>query len=182
VISVAADGRSQEYRRHGFTSAPVTRHAVLTCTARKYGLYATASRSFTFGEPAEELRRDHLTACKVAATFIASTWPDADPQQMFQAAKRVYHLTGYEHEWQLCPQGFVSGRIPVELNLTPDTKDLLQPGWAMSWGPAVGAAVCCDSFLILDSGPERVTPCEDWPLVTLRISGLEVTVPHLLTR
>jgi Xaa-Pro aminopeptidase len=182
MISVAADGRSREYRRHGFTSAPVQQHAVLTCTARKYGLYATASRTFSFGPPEERFRKEHQTACKIAATFIASTWPDAGPKEMFNAARRVYLLTGQEHEWQLCPQGWITGRQPVELALMPDTTALLQSGWAATWGPTVGAAVCCDSFLITDGGAKRLTVPEQWPLINLRISGAEIATPNILER
>jgi Xaa-Pro aminopeptidase len=182
MISVAADGRSRAYRRHGFTSAPVQKHAVLTCTARKYGLYVTASRSFSFGPPEEQFRKEHLTACKVAATFIASTWPDAGPKEMFNAARRVYLLTGFEHEWQLAPQGWLTGRGPVEQNLLPDTGELLRTGNVATWGPTVGAASCCDTFLIADAGPQRLTPTEQWPLIGLRISGGEVVVPNVLQR
>jgi Xaa-Pro aminopeptidase len=182
MLSVSADGRAREYRRHGFTSAPVEKYAVLTCTARKYGLHVTASRTFSFGPPEERLRKEHLTACKVAATLIASTWPDAGFKEMFNAAKRVYLLTGFEHEWQLCPQGWITGRLPVELPLLPDSTTLLQAGWMATWGPSVGGSACVDTFLVNETGPHRLTPTDQWPLLSLKISGSEVLVPNLLER
>src|SRR5262249_17710847 len=39
ALSVTGDGRSRTYRRHGFTSLPVKKGAVLAATAGKYGLY-----------------------------------------------------------------------------------------------------------------------------------------------
>src|SRR5262249_56738652 len=75
-IAAAADGRSGLYPQHGFTSAPVRQHCVLEITARKSGLCATASRSVCFGSPDAEFRRQHDGACKVCATYIASSWPD----------------------------------------------------------------------------------------------------------
>ena len=182
MLSVAADGRVRDYRRHGFTSAPTEKYAVLTCTARKYGLHVTASRTFSFGPPEERLRKEHLTACKVAATLIASTWPDAGFKEMFNAAKRVYLLTGFEHEWQLCPQGWITGRLPVELALLPDSTTLLQAGWLATWGPSVGGSACVDTFLVNESGPQRLTPTDQWPLLSLKISGSEILVPNLLER
>ncbi len=182
MISVAADGRLRDYRRHGFTSASVEKYAVLTCTARKYGLYVTASRTFCFGPADETLRKEYLTACKVAATFIANTWPDAAIKEMFNAAKRTYLLTGFEHEWRACPQGWIGGRAPVELPLLPDSPALLQTGWLATWSPTVGGTACVDSFLVLETGAERLTPTEQWPLVSLRISGMEVVTPNLLER
>ena len=44
------------YRQFGFTSTPIRKYAVLTATARKYGLCATASRSVCFGPPDETFR------------------------------------------------------------------------------------------------------------------------------
>ena len=34
------------------------------------------------------------------------------------------------HEWLLSPQGHVIGRAAVELPFTPQTGDLLEPGWS----------------------------------------------------
>src|SRR5262249_60678926 len=73
-LGVAADGRSRAYRQHGFTSAPVERYAVVTVTARKYGLCATASRAVSFGDPGQQFRGENNAVCKVSATYLASTW------------------------------------------------------------------------------------------------------------
>src|SRR5262249_12550282 len=80
VIQVAADGRSRRYRQCGFTSQPIQNFCVLTVNARKYNLSATASRSVSFGEPDPAFASEHDAACKVSATYIASSWPDAVPQ------------------------------------------------------------------------------------------------------
>src|SRR6202035_2959665 len=109
-----ADGRSRVYREFGFTSTPIESYAILTATARKYGLCATASRSVSFGALDAQFKAEHSAACKVCATYLASTWPDALPREILGAGRRVYALTGYEHEWRLCPQGHVTGRAPVE--------------------------------------------------------------------
>src|SRR5262249_36399902 len=84
-VSVAADGRARPYRRHGFTSTAVERHALLTATGRKYGLCATVSRAVSFGDAGEELRKEQNTVCKVSATYLASTWPDAVPREILLA-------------------------------------------------------------------------------------------------
>ena len=129
-IGVAVDGRSRLYRRFGFTSAPLERYAVLTVTARKYGVYVTASRSVCFGEPPAEFRQDHNAVCRVSASYLASTWPDAVPREILLAGRRIYLISGYEHEWQLAPQGHLTGRAAVEMPLTPQTEELFQAGWS----------------------------------------------------
>jgi Xaa-Pro aminopeptidase len=181
-IGVAADGRSRLYRQFGFTSAPIEKSAVLSVTARKYGLCAAATRSVSFGPPDDLFRAEHNAACKVGATYVASTWPDALPREILGAGRRVYALTGYEHEWRLAPQGHVTGRAAVEIDLTPGTEELFQAGWAVTWNVGIGAARSCDTFLITDAGPRVVTPTEPWPLKRIRIQGADFVRPDILQR
>jgi Xaa-Pro aminopeptidase len=182
AIGVAADGRSRLYRQFGFTSTPIRRYAVLTITGRKYGLYATATRCVSFGPPDPALRQEHDATCKISATYLASTWPDAVPREILTAGRRVYQLTGFEHEWLLCPQGHVTGRAPVELTLTPQTTDLFQVGWAVTWRASVGAALSCDTYLVTESGPQAITPTEAWPLKRIRVQGADFIRPDILQR
>jgi Xaa-Pro aminopeptidase len=182
VLRVAADGRSRQYRHHGYTAAPISQYAVLSVTARKYGLCVTASRAVSFGAPDASFRKDHDSACRVSATYIASSWPDGVPGQILGTARRVYQITGAEHEWLLCPQGFITGRAPVELAITPQTEELLQVGWAITWNASVGAAVSCDTFLITEDGPRTLTIADSWPLKRIRVQGAEFVRPDVLQR
>jgi Xaa-Pro aminopeptidase len=181
-ISVAVDGRSRLYRRQGFTSMPLQQYAVLTATARKYGLTASASRSVCFGEPPDELRQEQNAVCRVSASYLASTWPDAVPREILLAGRRIYLISGFEHEWLLSPQGHVTGRAAVELPFTPRTEDLFQPGWAVTWLASAGAACSCDTFLVTDQGPKLLTPTEVWPLKRIKIQGAECVRPDVLQR
>jgi Xaa-Pro aminopeptidase len=181
-VGVAADGRSKLYRQFGFTSLPVRKYAALTVTARKYGLVATASRSVCLGAPEPDLRKEQDAVCKIGATYLASTWPDAVPREVLGAGRRVYQLSGFEHDWALCPQGHITGRAVVELPLTPTTEELFQAGWAVSWRISAGAALGSDTFLVTDKGPEVVTPPESWPLKRIRIQGAEFLRPDVLQR
>ncbi len=181
-IGVAVDGRSRLYRRFGFTSASLERYAVLTVTARKYGLYVTASRSVCFGEVPVELRQEHNAVCRVSALYLSSTWPDAVPREILMTGRRIYLISGYEHEWQLAPPGHITGRCPIEIALTPQTKDLFQTGWSVTWNASAGAANSCDTFLITDEGPRLITPTEYWPLKRIRIQGAEFVRPDVLQR
>ena len=104
-IGVAADGRSRLYRHFGFTSTPIRQYAVLTATARKYGLCASASRSVSFGGIDAEFQKEHNAVCRVSASYLASTWPDAVPREILTAGRRIYLISGFEHEWLLAPQG-----------------------------------------------------------------------------
>lgn len=182
MVMIAADGRAGSYRQAGYTSAPIRRSCVISVVGRKYGLYAQASRSLCFGSPDSKLRKEHDAACKVSATYVASAWPDSVPKQILAAGKRVFQLTGFEHDWMLSPQGHVTGRVPVELEFTPRTEELLQDHWAVTWLGSVGAALSCDTFLLSEEGPKPVTLIENWPLKKIRIQGAEFTRPDLLVR
>lgn len=181
-IAVAADGRSRLYRQPSFTATPVTQFCVLSATARKYGMYARASRSIVFGEADPLFRKEHDAACKVSATYVASSWPDSVPRAILASGQRIYQLVGAEAEFFLCPQGHVIGRVPVELNLTPQVEELLQNNWSVCWHSSVGAAVSCDTFQITEEGPRAVTAAENWPLKRIKIQGAEFVRPDLLVR
>jgi Xaa-Pro dipeptidase len=182
VLGVAADARARLYRQFGYTPQPVRKSAVLMATARKYGLIATASRAICFGPPDDDLRREQDAVCKVGATYLASTWPDAVPREILGAGRRVYQLTGFDHDWLLAPQGHVTGRAPVELMLLPRTEELFQAGWAVTWRASAGAALGCDTFLVGDKGPEVLTAPEAWPLKRIRIQGADFLRPDILQR
>lgn len=181
-IEVAVDGRSRIYRQCGYTATPLTKYCVLLTTARKYGLCVTASRTVCFGEPDAQLQAEHDAACKVNATYISVTWPDALPGQILAAGRRIYELTGFEHEWKLAPQGFVTGRAIVELGLLPGMEEVFQAGWAITWRSSAGAAVCCDSVLVSDTGPRNMTPVEMWPAKRIRAQGTDYFRPDILFR
>jgi hypothetical protein len=182
TIEVASDGRSRRYRQCGYTSQPVERYCVMTVCGRKYGLFATASRSVCFGELDPSFRREHDAACKVSATYVASSWPDAVPRQILHTGRHVYQFSGFEHEWRLCHQGFVTGRAPVEAILTPETDDLLQPGWVLTWQANAGAAFSCDTFIVTNEGALASTPGASWPMKRIRVQGAEFFRPDILLR
>jgi Xaa-Pro dipeptidase len=181
-ISVAADGRSGLYRHCGFTEVPAHRYAVLFATARKYGLYASASRSVCFGPMDPTVKQQQDAVSKINATYIASSWPDAGPREILSLGRRIYLISGHEHEWLGCPQGFITGRRPVETLLTPETNELFKTNWAVTWRATVGAATGCDTFLITEKGPECVTIPEAWPLQRIRVQGADFLRPFICER
>lgn len=182
MLSVAADGRSRHYRQTGFTATAVQNYCVLMATARKYGLCARASRAVCFGQPDVLFRKEHDAACKVSATYVASSWADSVPRNILATAQRIYQIVGVEHEWALCPQGHITGHALVELPLLPNNDDLLETHWAITWNASVGAASSCDTFLISEDGPRAVTAVENWPLKRIKVQGAEFVRPDVLIR
>lgn len=181
-VGVAADGRSRHYRRHGFTQASIERYAVLTATGRKYGLHVTATRMVCFDEAPEDLKKEMNTVCRVSAAYVAATWPDCVPREVLLAGRRIYLISGHEHEWQLAPQGYITGRAPVEELFTPRSEELMQAGWAITWASSAGGAISADTFIVTEQGAKAATPMESWPQKRVRIQGAEVLRPDVLVR
>lgn len=183
MVEVAADGRSRRYRQPGFTSARIKRSAVLTATGRRFGLHATASRTMAFGAPDEVLLKEHDAACKVTAAYIAGTSPGAAVKELLAAGRRVYKITGFEHDWRLSPPGHVTGRNGVERSWTMDTTDALEAGWALTWRACVGAACSSDSYLVTPDGAKFITAAgHQWPTKRIRIQGGSLARPEVLQR
>lgn len=181
-LSVAADGRARQYRQCGFTSTPIRSNCVLSVLGRKYGLCAMASRAIHFGPADAAFKKEHDTASRVSATYVAGSWPDSIPEQILATGRRVYQICEAEHEWLYCPQGHVTGRAPFELAIDPQTELLFQSGWAITWNATCGAASSCDTFLITEDGPRVLTPTENWPLKRIRVQGAEFVRPDILIR
>jgi Xaa-Pro dipeptidase len=182
LLSVAGDSRRRDYRQPSFTATSIQENCTLLVVARKYGLCVLASRSMCFGQPDTQFRREHDAACKVSATYIASSWPDAVPRQILMAGRRIFQLIGFEHEWLLAPQGHITGWASVEKQLTPQSEELLENHSAVSWHVSIGAALSADTFLLSEEGPALVTPIENWPVKRIRIQGAEFLRPDLLVR
>lgn len=181
-ITVLGDGRSHLYRQAGFTALTVDQYCVVSATVRKFGLCATAARTVCFGKPDPMLQKEHDVATRVSATYLASSWPDAIASEILNLGARVYEMGGMEHEWRTGPQGYVTGRHPVELAFRPARQDLLQEGWGLVWQATAGAAQSIDTFLVTDAGPQLATPADAWPLKKIRIQGNEFHRPDILAR
>lgn len=182
-VMVMGDGRARRYRRSVPTSAPVSKSCVLALTARLSGLCATGSRSICFGPIDAVTAKEHDAACKVTAHYFASSWPDAVPEQLLQAGRRVLQISGFEHEWRMAPQGWLTGRAPVEQLLLPRTTDLLRTGVAVTWQSSVGSALSCDTFVVTAKGPVLIThPASNWPVKRIRIQGAYMSRPDILQR
>lgn len=181
-LGVAADGRSRRYRRAGYTARPVQFYCTLTATAERYGLFATATRAVCFGAPSPELLHEFESVAKVTAAYAATARPKSLVRDVLAAGRRVYAMTGFEHEWHCAPQGQLTGRSPVELLFTPSSLEQLAAGCAAAWNASVGAAASGDTFLVTDDGPELVTSTEQWPVKGIRVQGTEVVRPFLLVR
>jgi Xaa-Pro aminopeptidase len=181
AIDVAADGRADRHPRFGVTAARIQSSCLLEVTAMRHGLHATAARTMSLGPPS--FRGEFDAACRIAATLAATGRPGVSTTAVFEEAERVAHLVKSDDSWRLSPPGHVTGWLPVERPLSPDTRQEMLPGWAVTWRTAIGPAVIADTYLVANP-PASMTPCEPglWPLMRVTVQGTTIEVPDILQR
>jgi len=183
AMEVAVDGRSRRYRQSGFTTAPMKQYCVLCATGRQFGLHVSASRTVCFGAQDPALQKEHDAASKVTATYVAGSYTSGMVKELLSAGRRIYQIVGFEHEWRLCSPGHLTGRAAVERAFTPQSDELLQQSWAVTWRSRVGAAASCDTYLITPDGPKAVTTMSShWPPKRIKIQGGTLIRPDVMQR
>ena len=182
-ISVAADDRGTKYRRSGFGATPATRTAVIQATGHRGGLYATCSRTVSFGPVAAEFRTAYDLAMKQAALFHTLTQPGATIGAAGHIGRQLLANTPNEFDWRLAPPGYGAGRFPAEELRRAGIEEPLAPGQAVVWQPRVGPAAVVDTLIVADGEPVAVTPPEEWPLRRFNLRGSPpVDVPDVFVR
>ncbi len=139
AVSVTADGRGAKYRRPGFGAVPVTQTCVIQATGQRDGLYATCSRTISFGPPPDEFRTAHDLAVKLAGVYRTVTSPGNTIGRAGETGRVVLANTPYEFDWRLSQPGYGAGRFPAEELRRAGQEEPLVPGQAIVWQPRVGA-------------------------------------------
>src|SRR5205085_11745744 len=122
------------YRRRGPSGAKIEQSCLIQATAQRWGLHVTVSRAVSFGPPQEELRREFDMALRCSALQIASSTARTKPADILTTSDRVLGLGGFDHEWRLCPAGWLTGFAAVELLFAPgEPMEALEVGQALVW-------------------------------------------------
>lgn len=183
AISVAADGRGSKYRRSGFANAPVTQTCVIQATGQRDGLFATCSRTMSFGPLPEEFRAAHDLAIKQSAVFRALSLPDATIGAIGEAGRAILGNSVFEFDWRFSQPGYGAGRFAAEELRRGGQDDPLVAGQAIVWQPRVGPAAVVDTVIVTSSEPLVVTPSEEWPVKRLSVRGGPYhDIPDILIR
>lgn len=183
ALSVAADGRGAKYRRSGFGPAPATRTVVIQATGLHAGLYATCSRTASFGPPPDDFRLAHDLAVRQAGVFRTLTRPGATVGAIGEGGRVVLVKTEHEFDWRLAPPGYGAGRFPAEELRRAGVEEPLQSGQAVVWQPRVGPAAAVDTLIVAGDEPVVVTPPTEWPVKRLIVrGGPPHDVPDVLIR
>lgn len=181
-VQVAADGRARQYRHWTFSDATIRKWAVLSVTARRDGLVATATRVVCFGQLPDALMNFYHEAAMLAATAFAFSHAGQSLGDVWQRVQRIYEKLGDHQEWTLSDQGAIVGYTPCELPIRPKSETILQAGMPLVWTPSVGPVVWGDTLMVRDGAVEYLTAPDQWPTISISVKGQAISVPDLLCR
>ncbi len=183
ILSVAADQRGGKYRRAGFGPTPVRHICRIQATGQRHGLYATCSRTVSFGSPPAEFRQAYDLAARLAAFYRSLTTPGQTFSGVAEAARFILERTPHEYEPTLSPPGYGSGRFPAEELRRGGQDDPFLAGQAILWQPHIGPAAIIDTLLVTSDQPMVITPPEDWPVIRIAVRGGPYhDIPDILVR
>jgi Xaa-Pro aminopeptidase len=161
VVLVGGEERAPNYRHFPPTEAEIGGYALVSITAQRDGLHASATRTIALDPPAWLAAR-HEAAMQVEATAIAATKrlaeEDGTAGDVFQEMQDAYAAVDYPDEWERHHQGGATGFAGREWKATPDSDAAIETPMAYAWNPTVQGAKSEDTavaFRLFKTGVSR---------------------------
>ena len=171
VVLVGGAERAQSYRHYTPSEAELGCYALVTVTAERGGLYASATRTVAFDGAPEWLDERHHAAMRVEATALEATRAAAAAGEpsgvVFDAITRAYDDVDEAGEWRSHHQGGATGYAGREWIATPEGDDAVETPMAYAYNPTVRGAKSEDTVLVTDDGVEVLTRTGEWPTRTV---------------
>jgi len=177
TVLVGGEGRAGRYRHFTPTDTTLGGYALVSVTARRSGLYASATRTVAF-DPPSWLPGRHEAAATVEATALAATRAyaqrDGTAADVFEAIRDAYAALGHRGEWREHHQGGATGYAGREWFATPDSEAPLTLPTAYAWNPTVQGTKSEGTALVTADGVSFLTGGDgDWPTVEVGAVGFE---------
>ncbi|MFN0153132.1 MAG: M24 family metallopeptidase [Gaiella sp.] len=159
VLLVATDERIRAHRHPIPGPSAIERRAMLVVSAERGGLYANVTRMVHLDDPDPEIERRQAICDEILVRMREDvTTPGRTLSEAFADCARLYAEAGFPGEERRHHQGGLTGYASRELIATPRTDVRIEPGNAFAWNPSITGAKAEETFVLLDTGPEIVTP------------------------
>lgn len=178
VLLVGGEERAPAYRHFPPTDADIGGYALVSVTAQRDGLHASATRTVAL-DPPDWLEARHEAAMRVEATALVATKRlagEGTAGDVFREIQDAYAAVGYPHEWENHHQGGATGFAGREWKATPGSTANLDTPMAYAWNPTIQGAKSEDTILV-DGGFEMLTATGGWPTREIDVDG-ETLVRH----
>ena len=174
VVLVGGSERAQAYRHYTPTDTAIGDYALLSVTAHRGGLYASATRTVAFDAP-DWLADRHRAAARVEVSALAATQRAAAAGEtagsVFGSIQDAYDAVGWPDEWTHHHQGGAAGFAGREWIATPDHDAPVIAPMAYAWNPTVQGAKSEGTVVVTDETIEPLTTTDAWP--TIDVSAVD---------
>lgn len=179
-IQVCADGRNQRYRHWTFGESPIEKFASISCSARRWGLHVSLTRTVCLGEVPEDLLSAFHRMTLVHATGMFFSRHESTSGDVWKKVQRIYEKFDLPFEWQKADQADVIGYTLNEARIAPESDYVLQAPVPVFWHPSVGPAMAGDTVLCHDGSIEQLTKSRSWPEMPVTVKGRDLVCPGIL--
>ena len=181
AVSVAVLLGAGRYPRPGFTAAGLEGVCRLQVTGTRDGLFATATRTVSFGPPSDDARRDHDAAVRLSAVYRSLLVPGNSFANLGPRGQQITAKTPYEFDGRQAQLGYGTGRVAAEELRRLGQDEPFAAGQAVVTQAKGGAALIADT-LVVGTPPTAATPCREWPFKRVNLGGVTFDVPDVLVR
>ncbi|MGC8804800.1 MAG: M24 family metallopeptidase [Candidatus Ratteibacteria bacterium] len=180
VLLIAADERIAKFRHPVATDKKIKKYAMVVVCVYENGLIVSMTRLVSFSKPPEEILKKHQAVCYVDATFINSTKPGKTIGEVFKTGIEAYKATGFSEEWEKHHQGGPCGYKTRYYRATPESTDVIKPGYAFAWNPSITGTKSEDTIIVTTDRNLIITEDDTWPKIEIEIEGTCISRPDIL--
>jgi Xaa-Pro dipeptidase len=180
-LIVGGDDRVERFRHPLAACVPVHRLLMAVVVAERHGLHVAATRFACAGPLPESVREAHRAAAVVERAVLDASQPPATYGSALAALAGAYAGVGRPGEWRDHYQGGPIGYRQREFEIVPSDVESrwfstpISVGTALAWNPSIaGGGKCEDTYLVEESGLQRLTDSGEWPLEDGRPAILDI--------
>jgi Xaa-Pro aminopeptidase len=172
VVLVGGEERAPAYRHFPPTDTDISGYALVSVTAQRDGLHASATRTVAL-DPPGWLEERHEAAMRVEAAALAATKrlaSEGTAGDVFREIQDAYAAVGHPNEWERHHQGGATGFAGREWKATPESTAAIGTPMAYAWNPTVEGAKSEDTVLVGEDF-EIPTTTGEWPTRDIEVGG-----------
>lgn len=182
VLLIASDERIEKFRHPFPKDKKIKKYVMVVLCGRRDGLIVSLTRIVHFGKLSEELKKKHLSVCKVDSVFINSTIKGKTVKEVFEKGIKAYEEEGYGREWEKHHQGGPTGYMTRYFRATFERDEIITENQGYAWNPSITGTKSEDTIITTEEKPIIITEDKNWPLLKIETDTGEVLRPDIMIK
>lgn len=184
LLVVIADDRVKRLRHSIPKAIRIDRLALLSVTARRRGLYVSATRLVSLGPVDADLRRHQDASNRIEARAILCSKPGQRVGHIVKVMAEGFAGEGFQDEWTKHHHGGPCGFCGRDYKGTEHEPRCLTERQPVAWNPTIQGAKSEDTILTDSSRsvPQVITDTETWAYYEATINGATIRRPSILEK